>query len=63
MSKMSELAQELAELKRCGEILIGISESLTEIFSAAEEPVKEAAATEPAKEKTKKFRSESRRTF
>lgn len=54
MSKMSELAQELAELKRCGEILIGISESLTEIFSAAEEPVKEAAATEPAKEKTKK---------
>ena len=37
MSKMSELAAEIAELKHCGEILIGISESLTEMFSASEE--------------------------
>ena len=35
MGKMSELAAELAELKRCGEVLIGISETLTEIFSGA----------------------------
>ena len=34
MSKMSELAAELAELKRCGEILIGISETLTQMFSS-----------------------------
>lgn len=33
MSKMSEFAAELAELRHCGEILIGISESLTELFS------------------------------
>lgn len=32
MGKMSELAAELAELKRCGEVLIGISETLTEMF-------------------------------
>lgn len=34
MSKMSELASELAELKHCGEILIGISETLTQMFSS-----------------------------
>jgi hypothetical protein len=54
MGRMSELAQELAELKRCGEILIGISESLTEMFSAADEPVKDEAAAEPVKENPKK---------
>ena len=36
MGKMSELAAELAELKRCGEVLIGISETLTEIVSGAD---------------------------
>lgn len=46
MSKMSELATELAELKRCGEILIGISETLTQMFSSEateekQEPTKE----------------------
>lgn len=54
MGRMSELAQELAELKRCGEILIGISESLTEMFSAVDEPVKENTTEKPAKEKPKK---------
>lgn len=49
MSKMSELAAEIAELKHCGEILISISESLTEMFSASEEhtekhPIKKVAA-------------------
>ena len=34
MSKMSELAAELSELKRCGEILISISETLTQMFSS-----------------------------
>ena len=33
MGKMSELAAEFAELKHCGEVLIGISEMLTEMFS------------------------------
>ena len=42
MGKMSELAVEFAELKRCGEALIGISETLTEIFSGTD--------TEPAAE-------------
>jgi len=41
MGKMSELADAVSELKRCGEILIGISETLTELFSSAEpEPSK-----------------------
>lgn len=51
MSKMGELAEILGELKHCGEILIGISESLTELFSSpapeGENPSKEAAASEP----------------
>lgn len=50
MGRMSELAQ----FKRCGEILIEISESLTEMFSTADEPVKDRAAAEPVKEKPKK---------
>lgn len=33
MSKMNELSAELDELKRCGEILIGISDTLRELFS------------------------------
>ena len=46
MSKMSELATELSELKRCGEILISISETLTQMFSSdckedKAEPIKE----------------------
>ena len=53
MGRMSELAQELAELRKCGEILIGISESLTEILSAADAPEKDAAA-EPVKGKSEK---------
>ena len=48
MSKMSELSMQLDELKHCGEILIGISDSLREMFSGetepeAEKPVKKAA--------------------
>lgn len=56
MGKMSELAAELAELKRCGEVLIGISETLTEMFSGADtEPAAESKAEEkPAKKAEKK---------
>lgn len=36
MGRMGELADAVSELKRCGEILIGVSETLTELFSAAE---------------------------
>lgn len=54
MGRMSKLAQELAALKRCGAILIGISESLTEMFSAADEPVKEEATDKPVKENPEK---------
>ncbi len=55
MGKMKELAEQIAELKHCGEILIGISETLTEMFSAAddEKPKKEAVKPEPAKEEKK----------
>lgn len=45
MSKMSKLAAELAELKHCGEILIGISETLTQMFGSD--------ATEDKQEQTK----------
>lgn len=53
MSKMSELSEEISELKRCGEILIGISETLTQMFSSEcktdnQEPIKEV---EPKQEK------------
>lgn len=37
MSKMSQLAAELDELRYCGEILIGISDTLREMFSGGEE--------------------------
>lgn len=43
MSKMNKLSAELDELRRCGEILIGISDTLKELFSTAveESPIKE----------------------
>lgn len=54
MGKMSELAAELAELRRCGEVLIGISETLTEMFSGADaEPVPEAKEEKKPAKKAK----------
>lgn len=52
MSKMSELALAVTELKRCGEALIGISETLTDLFSGndAEVAKQPEASTLPAKE-------------
>ena len=56
MGKMSELAAELAELKSCGEVLIRISETLTEMFSGTEseaEPVPEAKEEKKPAKKAK----------
>ena len=63
MPKMSQLAAELDELRHCGEVLIGISDTLREMFSGgddmtvtqetpAEKPKGKAKAekTAPAKE-------------
>lgn len=49
MGKMSELAEQLTELRHCGEILIGISETLTEMFSTPT-PIRESV--QPKKEYT-----------
>lgn len=37
MSKSSELAVQVKQLKQCGEMLIGIADSLSQLFSADEE--------------------------
>ena len=51
MGKMKELAQQLDELKRCGEILIGISEELKNIFNSSE-PEDDTASETPKEVKT-----------
>lgn len=57
MSKMSDLDLTLDEMKKCGETLIGISESLREIFSGTDDtaktPGKEEKKPEPKKEESK----------
>jgi hypothetical protein len=59
MSKMSKLSAELDELRKCGETLIEISDTLRELFSTAEgekpakEPKKEAMAEETPKPEKK----------
>lgn len=52
MSKMSQLSVELDELRHCGEILIGISDTLREMFSG-NEGAAEAQETSAAKPKGK----------
>ena len=37
MSKMAELDAAVAELRKCGEALIGVSETLKRVFSGSEE--------------------------
>ena len=65
MSKMSDLDLTLDEMKKCGEMLIGISESLREIFSGAEEteaePVKAEKKQAPPKEVPKQISFEELR--
>lgn len=46
MSKMSELAAEIAALRKCAETIIGIADSFTEMFSGNDEPAN-APAAEP----------------
>ncbi|MFV0503764.1 MAG: hypothetical protein ACK5LT_07335 [Lachnospirales bacterium] len=53
MSKMSELAAELAELKHCGEILIRISETLTQMFSSEDSQDKQEQIKEIKNKKEK----------
>lgn len=54
MSKMSQLAAELDELRHCGEILIGISDTLREMFSSGEElPEAQETPAEKPKDKAK----------
>lgn len=55
MSKMSQLAAEIEELRHCGEILIGISDSLHDLFSGpdkTDEPKDAPAAEKPAPKKS-----------
>ena len=76
MSKMSQLAAELDELRHCGEILIGISDTLREMFSGDEETPEaqetpaeklkgkaKAAKTAPAKESEKPTEPEKQLTL
>lgn len=53
MSKMSQLLEQLDELCRCGEALIGIAESLKEMFSGGDEAEPEKAEAKPAAGKSK----------
>ena len=59
MSRMNELYAELDELKRCGEILIEISDTLRELFStdvekATSKPKNQKVATKEPPEPAKK---------
>ena len=65
MGRMKELAEQVAELKRCGEILIGISETLTQMFSAAdiEKPVKEEPKMQLHQRKKEVYSFEEVRAF
>lgn len=56
MSKMSKLSAELDELRKCGETLIEISDTLRELFSTAEgeKPAKEPKKKEAIAEETPK---------
>ena len=52
MSKMSELAAALEELKRTGNALIDLSETLTKLFSGSDEAPVTEKAPQPVKEIT-----------
>lgn len=56
MGKVSELSMLVDELKKCGEVLIDISEGLADMFSGSEEektPAKKAAPKKKAVEEPK----------
>jgi len=53
MSKMSDLSLTLDEMRKCGENLIGISDSLREIFSSTnQKEAKPEEGKQPIKENT-----------
>lgn len=74
MSKMSQLSAEIDELRRCGETLVGIAETLKELFSGegdaeateSQKPVRKTAASkskakaEPEAEKEAELSSEKK---
>jgi hypothetical protein len=45
MSKMAELDAAVAELRRCGEALVGMSDTLRALFSGSDEQQTETTAT------------------
>ncbi len=59
MGRMGELADAVSELKRCGEILIGISETLMELFGSAE-PEKQEETPKKTKTAKKEKRPEAK---
>jgi hypothetical protein len=63
MSKMSELAMVLSELKQCGESLMHISDELTEIFSGDNEEKKKTARKTEESEKPKPEPEESKMEY
>ena len=50
MSRMNELSQAVAELRRCGEVLIGLSDTLKGLFSSTEGAEVEAVPAKPNSE-------------
>lgn len=60
MSKMSQLAAEIEELRHCGEILIGISDSLRDLFSGSDKTDEAKAAPAPEKPAPKKSEPEKK---
>lgn len=59
MSKMSQLAAEIEELRHCGEILIGISDSLRDLFSGEDKPAKPKQTAQTAKAAQKQEKPEN----
>lgn len=53
MSQMNELSQVVTELRRCGDVLIGLSESLKGLFSSADASAEEGPVAGPATEEKK----------
>lgn len=58
MGKVSELSMLAIELKKCGEVLVGISEGLTDLFSGAEEEKPPMKRTVPKKKTADEPKSE-----
>jgi len=64
MSKMSQLSAQLDELRHCGEVLVGIADSLRELYSGVDEaeadvPAEAEAPAEKTKAKGKKKEAEA----